>query len=184
MPQIVYNERKVRELQKAYREHGAARAVLDYLASRDTAQSETDIDSLANRIVSLERTEILAVMKALQKIELGRMYQGRRGRKTRFVWAAPMNQVGLAAQGQRSTIEDFEDEAVIDSPARKLSQEMASYPPLNLTINANVISNNARAKLAELLMALDAEYDGSKSADYEHVPAPPPRRRQERSARR
>jgi hypothetical protein len=186
MPQIAFNERKVRAVQRIYADSPAARTVLDYFATRDTAERETEIESLANRLVSLGRGQVLSVMRALQKLELGRVYQGRRGHKTRFVWAAPLNQVGLAAQGQLTTIDELEDspgfhhvngfhsEDLVSSnghisspdfPQQTHSEEMADIAntaALNVTINVSTISMRARAKLAELLMVLMAEDQGTK----------------------
>lgn len=188
MPQIAYNERKVRAVQIIYADNLAARTVLDYFATRDTAERETEIESLGNRLVSLRRGQILSVMRGLQKLELGRVYQGRRGHKTRFVWAAPMNQVGRAAQGQITTIDELEDGSSFhrvngfhsedpvnangqaspsNSPEQTYTEELADIPntaALNVTINVSTISMRARAKLAELLMVLVAEDQGTKDA--------------------
>ena len=184
MPQIAFNERKVRAVQRIYADSPAARTVLDYFATRDTAERQTEIESLANRLVSLGRGQVLSVMRGLQKLELGRVYQGRRGHKTRFVWAAPMNQVGLAAQGQITTIDELEDgpgfhrvngfhSEDLVSPNGQISSpdfpqhseemaDMSNTAALIVTINVSTISMRARAKLAELLMVLMAEDQGTK----------------------
>jgi hypothetical protein len=194
MSQLAYNERKVRALQKAYRDDRVVRAVLDYFATRDYAQRETEIESLANRIVSISRREILGVMKALQQLELGRVYQGRRGRKTRFVWAAPLNQVGLAAQGQLGAIDELEETNLHrisssdaehalrryervhrESSPPNLSPKVKATAAVSLTIDANLMSEKARTKLAELLTVLNEEDHGIVSATPDPVRGQPSR---------
>lgn len=96
-----------------------ARALFEYLATYENNMRKTYVHNLAHG-TGLSQYQIREVFKQLQKepFEIGELYVGRRGHRTRFEWDAPLTAVAAAALGQRDVpdqeiaSDDWEAEAL------------------------------------------------------------------------
>lgn len=97
------HDRRIQELHKLYQIEDA-KLVLDWMAGRAKNSFETLLDKLVET-VSLERVAAISVLRKFEDIGLGKLIIGRRGSKTRFIWAVGLVTAGQTAQGKMNILE-------------------------------------------------------------------------------
>src|SRR5215217_3712849 len=107
-----FNDDIVRVLQAMYKADGVARRLFDWVASRKNDASETTIDRFSAKL-GINRGEAVALAKKIEAAGCGEFLVGRRGSKSRFVWAYSCISLGQAAAGESTDLEAVTD-AVID----------------------------------------------------------------------
>ena len=92
-------------LRLIYAQGGAAKAALDYFASRTNGNKVTEIATLA-KAVRFPLSHLVRFMKhdLASACECGRYISGRRGRPSRFRWYVKLVELGLAARGERESV--------------------------------------------------------------------------------
>jgi hypothetical protein len=83
----------------------ASKTVFEYLGSYGNNMRCVYVDRIASDI-NLDESEIRAVFKGLEALELGRLILGRRGSRTRFEWDTPLTMVAKAGLGKANLPED------------------------------------------------------------------------------
>ena len=91
-----------------YRTDASARALFDWTASRTRDATATSIDRIAYQL-GLSRGDAVALARKLEAAGCGEFVVGRRGQKSRFVWAYSCISLGQAASGEASEIEEVEN---------------------------------------------------------------------------
>ena len=93
----------------------AARAVLGWLSTKSNTRGDCPVDSVKKFATKwarktfhddtlLERSDVIQVMRDLEKLHLGRFIVGRRGAKSRFEFWSNHVEIGKAAMGQIKAI--------------------------------------------------------------------------------
>jgi hypothetical protein len=116
----------IKKIQTLYKNNNAARRFLDGAARRLRDASANSID-LISRSLSISRGEAVSLAKALEGTGAGQFVVGRRGSKSRFVWAYSCISLGRIAAG-----EEAELEAPTDPEPEENEDEVASEPGVTL----------------------------------------------------
>src|SRR5688572_12080619 len=105
----------VEGLRSLYQTNSAAKATLDYFASRQRNATETKVETLeaalAGRGSQWGYYDLLKVVKRLCDLGYGKYIEGRKGHKSRVSWTVSILSLGQAAAGARSDIEALSDGA-------------------------------------------------------------------------
>ncbi|SRR5579883_39983 len=107
---IPLNNRAIAGLRGLYQENEAAKALFDKFAERKKHSRET----LATRAASLARCDyrdMVAILKQLAALGVGKFKAGRRGSVSRMVWSYHLRSIGAAAQGSESYLQDVPADA-------------------------------------------------------------------------
>jgi hypothetical protein len=123
-----FSHATVLNVQKLYRHDKQARAMLDWCAQRSRDATSTSIDIISYRI-DISRGDAVALARKLHDAGCGEFVVGRRGSKSRFVWAYSCIAIGQVASGETSTLEKPENPEPEDLD--EVSDKMSS---LSLTI--------------------------------------------------
>jgi hypothetical protein len=86
-----------------------AKIIFDHLAKFQNNMGETKVDQLAWRLSeSLQnppsRWDIIKFFRKLEVLHCGKLVEGRKGKKTRFVWGSNLTDVAKVAAGQNVKI--------------------------------------------------------------------------------
>jgi hypothetical protein len=146
-------------LQKLYNQDAEAKAILDYLASRERNRSETKLDRLlwilrvdGNQV---HRGAAIRVFRALEDVGCGRFVAGRKGHPSRFEWTVGMVDVARVAAGETVKIEaapiDENDEAADDLLEHHFLLRKDLDVPLRLPGN---LTAREAARLAAFIQSL------------------------------
>ena len=97
---------KFSELRSLRSENDFNKAILDDFASRTNNQKTTTVDGLLKRLHDLEmpRGAPIQLFRELERQDYGRFVEGRKGRKSRFLWSSSSIEVGKAAKGENVSI--------------------------------------------------------------------------------
>lgn len=93
-------------LKALYCSSDTARAVFDYLRSREPGANETTLDGLTAGLSengeAISRSDVLELFRELEGLGFGKFIVGRRGRDSRFRWAVdPVDLAAIAAEDGR-----------------------------------------------------------------------------------
>jgi hypothetical protein len=95
-------------LRSLYSSSDVAKAALDSFATRSNRSSETTVERLLVVLESnssFKRQDVVGFFQQLQKTNCGSFVIGRRNNPSRFLWSVSLVDVGLAAQGKKSTVQ-------------------------------------------------------------------------------
>lgn len=118
-----FNADLIRNLRELYRTDAVARGLFDWLAARQRDSSESSLDTFSQRL-GISRGESVALARKLEGIGCGTFTVGRRGSKSRFIWAYSCISLGQAAAGESDDIEPAID-AVSDDDESSTGAELA-----------------------------------------------------------
>jgi len=109
MTGITGDKVNVKALRALYTDNAAARRILDSVASRERNVWVSKVETVSSRLAAegapLSRGEIIEALKGFEEVGCGKFYNGRRGQPSRFVWGVGSHSVGLAAAGEKVTID-------------------------------------------------------------------------------
>jgi hypothetical protein len=77
--------------------------------------------------VIANRAEIVALMKALEDVGVGKFVHGRSGHPSRFEWSTSLKSVGQAAVGEAVELEDIEGELEDDDQTEEEEVETVEH---------------------------------------------------------
>ena len=98
----------VKKIQGLYKNNDNARRFLDAAARRLRDASASSID-LISRSLGISRGEAVSLAKALEGAGAGQFVVGRRGSRSRFVWAFSCISLGRIAAGEEAELEEPTD---------------------------------------------------------------------------
>ena len=114
-------------LRKLYREDGAAKAVLDWAASRTNDAAETSLDRLM-QMAQIGRSEAVELARTLDETGCGEFIVGRKGWKSRIRWTYSLRSLGSAAQGQTAELKEIDPEVAEDAVDQQQPPQPADVP--------------------------------------------------------
>lgn len=97
-------------LQRLYQRNAAAMVVLDYFASREKMRWVTPLEDLESKVGALHRSDLISVLKELEKVGCGQFIVGRRGHQTRFNWSINAVDIAKKISGHQGVDEGEEEE--------------------------------------------------------------------------
>ena len=103
---MIFGDDKSEKLHQLYHSNNAARALLDYFASRERSSKKTSVDR-AEAVTGEDYYDLVNVFKELESIGVGKFVVGRKGHESRMVW-----QYDIISIGQAARLEEEELEAV------------------------------------------------------------------------
>ena len=127
-------------LRRTYAANQAAKAICDHLASRDRNQNETYLHRILFHLdqdgVDFSKAEVIGAFRALETADCGKYVEGRRGRKSRFVWSVNSKHLAAVAGGADAAeaVEDETEEHEGDSESELLEHTYWLRPDLSVTI--------------------------------------------------
>ncbi len=98
----------VAKVKTLYRLDRNARTFFDALAARSRDATATSIENMM-RIANVSRAEAVSLARQIEVTGAAELYLGRRGSKTRLVWAFSCISVGQAAAGEVGELEEVQD---------------------------------------------------------------------------
>ena len=104
----------IKKIQTLYKSNNTARSFLDGAARRLRDASASSID-LISRSLGISRGEAVSLAKALEAAGAGQFVVGRRGSRSRFVWAFSCISLGRIAAGEEAELEAPTDPEPEDS---------------------------------------------------------------------
>ena len=118
------SRRVVKKLRKLRERSDVAHAFLEWLATFERNIDHSTVNYVVDRVtrhardeidegMTVSRAEIIAVMKELDALEVGRFVVGRRGAESRFEFWVHRGQIGKAAIGQIESIDLDEEPAAL-----------------------------------------------------------------------
>jgi hypothetical protein len=117
-------------LRKLYQTDDAARAVFDHFARRERNWKEQNVDRLLRNIAKegsqASRSDVVRVLKSLEKAGCGKFIVGRGGHPSRFRWDVEMVAVGGYAAGQPTVIEEIDPGTPTEEEAERVSESLPS----------------------------------------------------------
>lgn len=121
------NKVDVEALRRLYGSSSSARAVFDYLAQRRKNSFETTVERLQANLTyrgsGIPRSEILEVLRALDRAGCGTFKVGRKGHSSRFIWNVSLMAVGKAAAGELRLVPEMTVEEKEEAEAAELDPE-------------------------------------------------------------
>ena len=75
-----------KKIQDLARDDALAASLFDYLAKKQRHTRELTVDQAIKDVPDVARSEMVQVFRELEKIGLGRLRMGRKGKKTRLSW--------------------------------------------------------------------------------------------------
>jgi len=115
------------ELRSFYLFSPEAKIIFDHFSTFGKNMGTSNIDQLLYRLSSEQnppsRGAVIQFFRKLQELGCGRFVQGRRGKKTRFVWGVKLTDVSHVAAGQNIKIGAV--------PAATEVEEIAGGEPVN-----------------------------------------------------
>lgn len=171
LPVTRVNTQLLREL---YSTDEAAKAVFDHLAKRERNWKEVIVDrimlNIGNEGSQASRSDVVRVLKALERAGCGKFVVGRAGHPSRFRWDVEMVAVGRHAAGQPAIIEQvdpgtpseeevIQTETVPEGPSsdgvRELTHAFRLRPDLPVSFKLPVDLTAAEAaRLADFIKTL------------------------------
>lgn len=148
------------KLQKLYNDNPAAKALLDELADRDRNQSETRTDRMVHllRENEVKRADLIQVFRELEKLDVGRYVEGRRGWPSRFVWSVKSANAGRLARGEATEVENVQTEDAETEEADMLEHTFKLRADLDVTFSLPIDLTYAEAeRLAGFVKVLPLE---------------------------
>jgi hypothetical protein len=128
MMALDFSQATVLTVQKLYKNDKHARALFEWCARRSRDATSTSLDVISYRL-EISRGDAVALARKLHDAGCGEFVVGRRGSKSRFVWAYSCIAIGQVASGEISTLEKPENPEPED--VEEAQEEIAA---LNLTI--------------------------------------------------
>ncbi len=154
------NKADIVGLKRFYKDDKIAKIIFDHLAKFVNNMSTTNLDQLLWRLSDAEknppsRSEAIRFFRRLEQLECGRLVEGRRGKRTRFVWDSNLTDVAHAAAGQDVKIGDApmpgNTEAAPDSESQ--NEGLLEHPyrlRKNLDLRLRLPSDLTKAEAARL----------------------------------
>lgn len=102
------NDRRIDALMKLYKADNSVKGILDWAANRERNSSDTQVESFL-KTVNLPRLELIASLRKLEHVGMGKFIAGRRGNPSRFAWAVGLVSAGRCAQGKMHILENLPD---------------------------------------------------------------------------
>jgi hypothetical protein len=161
-------------LRKLYSTDETAKAMFDHLARRERNWKEVVVDrimlNIGNEGFQASRSDVVRVLKALEKAGCGKFVVGRAGHPSRFRWDVEMVAVGRHAAGQPAVIEQvdpatpseeevIQTETVPEGPSsngvRELAHAFRLRPDLPISFKLPVdLTATEAARLADFIKTL------------------------------
>jgi len=124
-------------LRELYRTDDVARAVLDHFSHRERNWKEIVVDRLllniGNEGSQASRSDVVRVLRGLEKTGCGKFIVGRGGHPSRFRWDVEMVAVGRHAAGQPTVIEEVDPATPTEEEAETVSESASSNGVRELT---------------------------------------------------
>jgi hypothetical protein len=124
----------VDQLRKFYDENPDAKRIFDALARRKNDRSELQVSAIerdtSQEGQSVARRFITDFFWEMEKMSLGRLIVGRRGKQTRLRWAVQMSEVVSAAKGSSSPPSERHNGARVHGDEPPAVSELAHQYPL------------------------------------------------------
>jgi hypothetical protein len=120
----------VQALRNLYKSNDSARAIFEYLASREKNRSTTTVDRLLTVLASvgssLARGDVIDTLRTLGDAGCGVFVTGRRGKLSRFEWGQGVSMISVAraAIGETTEVESVTPEEVEE----EVSDTMLDHP--------------------------------------------------------
>ncbi|KQQ72942.1 hypothetical protein ASF70_15840 [Rhizobium sp. Leaf321] len=144
----------LKNIRQLYKENDRATILFDAMASRRKDTGTTSIDHLSKSL-GISRGEAVSFARVLETAGCGSFLVGRRGQKSRFVWAYSPISLGKAALGEDDEIEDIDSTvaAVEDDEEEMDDAHTADAAPVLSSARKfpNITISEAKAALAESL---------------------------------
>lgn len=102
------DESVVKSVRALYKKDEAARELFDQCADRERDASATSIDRMTYKL-GISREEAVGLAQRLEEAGCGEFVVGRRGHKSRFVWAYSCISLGQVAAGETTLLEKPDD---------------------------------------------------------------------------
>jgi hypothetical protein len=138
-----------------YAENQAVKAICDHLAGRSKNQYETKLHRIIHHLdfegYEFKHAEVIAALRKLEEVNLGKFVEGRRGWLSRFVWnVGSLNVAALATDGESALIDlDMEDEFLTECDDL-IEHTFVLRPDLSVTFE---LPSNLSAQEADRLSA-------------------------------
>jgi hypothetical protein len=170
MPPVDANKVDAKVLKALYTGSPAARAILDYFASRTYNAVSTKVDSLETRLRrdghEFPRRDVVSVFKQLADAGCGSFVTGRRGQPSRLEWSVQLTSVAKAAKGEGLAVAKLDPSEVgvteeeDDVPTGLLRHPFRLRPglTLNLELPENLTVKEAM-RLADFVKTLPFDAD-------------------------
>ena len=143
-----------------------ARAFLQLAAHRERNQNITNVDraltNLENAGYQFNRSQLLAVFRALNDLGCGEFKVVRRGWPSRFEWSTGIISVGRAAIGEQQNVEQIEAvaEEEIDAEFNWLTHTFHLRPNVEVELELPMdLSPNEARRLTQFIDSLPFELD-------------------------
>ncbi|OOV86158.1 hypothetical protein [Oceanospirillum linum] len=143
-------------LQSIYDSSEAVQAICDQMASRERNQNETLLHRMIYHLecdgYDFKKSEVIAAFRSLESAECGKYVEGRRGWKSRFVWAVKSSKIAEVASGEADE-DDIADEPDID--ANEMIEHSYVLRP-DLTVTLELPSDLTKSEAYRLSQFVDS----------------------------
>ncbi len=145
----------IKALRHAYSKDEPLRTIADELASRTRSTRTTSVDRTMER-TGLDRATVIDVFRRLEQLDLGKFVVGRRGQPSRIEWRYRLQDVGQAATGELTEIEEADRlEEEEGGPARMTRHSFQLRPEAAIALELPSDLTQLEAKrLAEFIKTL------------------------------
>jgi hypothetical protein len=145
----------IKALRHAYQRDEALRTVCDELAARGRSTRSTSVDRAHER-TGLDRAAVVDVFRRLEKLDLGKFVVGRRGQPSRLEWRYRLQDVGQAAAGEITEIEEaigVDEEEASASRTTRHTFQLRPESAVTLDLPSDLTQHEAQ-RLAEFIKTL------------------------------
>jgi hypothetical protein len=145
----------IKALRHAYSREEALRAVCDELASRTRSTKTSSIDRTIER-TGLSRATVIDVFRRFEQLDLGKFVVGRRGQPSRIEWRYRLQDVGQAAAGELTEIDQadrLDDEEAGPSRLTRHTFQLRPEASVALELPSDLTQHEAQ-RLAEFVKTL------------------------------
>jgi hypothetical protein len=159
----------VERLKQLYKKDRIARVMLDSFATYQRNRTTMKVDHLLLKLRNMDsevtRADIVRILKELEILGFGRYVLGRWSHPSRFQWAASVAEVGKAASGEETTVQQLPESSgeVSDEEPDLLAHSFQLRPELQITIELpSDLTRTEAARLAKFIESLP--FDGADVA--------------------
>lgn len=144
----------IKNIKMLYEKNEDAKNLFERLAGRSQARKALTLDRLAY-LLGLSRGEAVAFARLLEENGCGDFKMGRRGQKSRFIWAFNPISLGKAAAGEDEELQEIDDVEDIDSDVEEVGDVedvvAMSSQTSSLLASSKITISEARQMLAASL---------------------------------
>jgi hypothetical protein len=145
----------IKALRHSYSKDASLRTICDELAARSRSTRFTTVDRTVER-TSLDRATVIEVFRRFEQLDLGKFTVGRRGQPSRLEWRYRLQDVGQAAAGELTEIDEagtLEDEEAAAARTTRHTFQLRPESSIALELPSDLTAHEAQ-RLAEFIKTL------------------------------